>query len=126
MPSTCRAPLNCNPDLLLPHAGPITSRSPTRERSMTSVLLLENIHDTAVARFGESKLEVERRAGALAGGELLSALQAHDLVGIRSATHLGHGESEAARHLLAIGCFCIGTPQVDLNHAAHAGIPVFT
>jgi D-3-phosphoglycerate dehydrogenase len=35
---------------------------------MTSVLLLENIHDTAVARFSEAKLEVERRAGALAGG----------------------------------------------------------
>jgi D-3-phosphoglycerate dehydrogenase len=92
---------------------------------MTSVLLLENIHDTAVARFSEARLEVERRAGALAGGDLLTALQAHNLVGIRSATHLKRDEIEAARHLLAIGCFCIGTSQVDLNAAAQAGIPVF-
>ncbi len=92
---------------------------------MTSVLLLENIHDTAVARFSEARLEVERRAGALAGGDLLTALQSHNLVGIRSATHLNRNEIEAARHLLAIGCFCIGTSQVDLNAAARAGIPVF-
>ncbi|CAN7227635.1 phosphoglycerate dehydrogenase [Caballeronia sp. LjRoot29] len=95
------------------------------KRSMTSVLLLENIHDTAVARFSEAKLEVERRAGALAGTDLTSALQAHNLVGIRSATHLRREEIDAARHLLAIGCFCIGTSQVDLNAAANAGIPVF-
>jgi D-3-phosphoglycerate dehydrogenase len=92
---------------------------------MTSVLLLENIHDTAVARFSEAKLEVERRAGALAGRELTSALQAHNLIGIRSATHLRREEIDAARHLLAIGCFCIGTSQVNLTAAAHAGIPVF-
>src|ERR1700712_186607 len=92
---------------------------------MTSVLLLENIHDTAVARFSEAKLEVERRAGALAGTDLTSALQAHNLVGIRSATHLRREEIDAARHLLAIGCFCIGTSQVDLSAAADAGIPVF-
>lgn len=92
---------------------------------MNSVLLLENIHDTAVARFSEAKLEVERRAGALAGGDLLTALQSHNLVGIRSATHLKRDEIEAARHLLAIGCFCIGTSQVDLDAAAQAGIPVF-
>jgi D-3-phosphoglycerate dehydrogenase / 2-oxoglutarate reductase len=92
---------------------------------MTSVLLLENIHDTAVARFSEARLEVERRAGALAGGDLLTALQSHNLVGIRSATHLNRDEIEAARHLFAIGCFCIGTSQVDLNAAARAGIPVF-
>ncbi|AMM18176.1 D-3-phosphoglycerate dehydrogenase [Burkholderia sp. PAMC 28687] len=109
----------------MPLAGPTTPRSPTQKRSMTSVLLLENIHDTAVARFSESKLEVERRAGALAGAELLSALQAHNLVGIRSATHLRRDEIDAARHLLAIGCFCIGTSQVDLDAAAQAGIPVF-
>jgi D-3-phosphoglycerate dehydrogenase len=56
---------------------------------------------------------------------LLTALQSHNLVGIRSATHLNRDEIEAARHLFAIGCFCIGTSQVDLNAAARAGIPVF-
>ncbi|MEQ5843744.1 phosphoglycerate dehydrogenase [Paraburkholderia acidicola] len=97
----------------------------TYERPMTSVLLLENIHETAVARFSEAKVEVERRAGALTGQALTSALEAHNLVGIRSATHLGRDEIDAAHHLLAIGCFCIGTSQVDLNAAARAGIPVF-
>ncbi|MFT4505688.1 phosphoglycerate dehydrogenase [Caballeronia sp. 15711] len=120
-----RARRNCEyyPDTTCwAHAWPT---SLAHKRSMTSVLLLENIHDTAVARFSEAKLEVERRAGALAGTDLTSALQAHNLVGIRSATHLRREEIDAARHLLAIGCFCIGTSQVDLDAAANAGIPVF-
>lgn len=92
---------------------------------MTSVILLENIHDNAVSRFTESRLEVERRSVALAGKELSAALAPHELVGIRSATHLDRAAIEDARHLLAIGCFCIGTSQVDLVAAATAGIPVF-
>ncbi|MGO4332983.1 phosphoglycerate dehydrogenase [Cupriavidus sp. 2TAF22] len=92
---------------------------------MTSALLLENIHDTAVERFKEALVTVERRSGALAGEELHQAPQAHQILGIRSATHLGAPEIEAARHLLAIGCFCIGTSQVDLDAAARAGMPVF-
>ncbi|EHP44332.1 D-3-phosphoglycerate dehydrogenase [Cupriavidus basilensis OR16] len=92
---------------------------------MTSALLLENIHDTAVERFKEAQVTVERRTGALAGDELHRAPAAHQILGIRSATHLGAAEIEAAKHLVAIGCFCIGTSQVDLDAAARAGMPVF-
>jgi D-3-phosphoglycerate dehydrogenase len=92
---------------------------------LSSVLLLENIHETAIGRFAEAKLEIERRSGAPVGEDLCAALKDHELVGIRSATHLHRHEINAARHLLAIGCFCIGTSQVDLNAAAQAGIPVF-
>ncbi|WP_342320395.1 phosphoglycerate dehydrogenase [Burkholderia pseudomallei] len=99
--------------------------STTTLGNMTSVLLLENIHDSASRHFADTNVDIERRKGALAGAELRRALQQHQLIGIRSATHLLRDEIDAARHLLAIGCFCIGTSQVDLPAAAHHGMPVF-
>jgi len=93
--------------------------------SAPSVLLLENIHDSAIARFSESGVLAERCAGALAGEELRLAAASHSLLGIRSATHLGAQDIKGAGHLLAIGCFCIGVSQVDLTAAARLGIPVF-
>ncbi|CAG2136916.1 D-3-phosphoglycerate dehydrogenase [Cupriavidus yeoncheonensis] len=92
---------------------------------MTTAILLENIHPSAAARLGEASLTVERRSGALAGDELRQALSSHDLVGIRSATHLRADDIRSAPDLLSIGCFCIGTSQVDLDAATAAGIPVF-
>ncbi|WP_206951822.1 phosphoglycerate dehydrogenase [Trinickia acidisoli] len=92
---------------------------------MTSVLLLENIHESASDEFSRAGIAVERAAAALAGPRLSDALAGHALIGIRSATHLGEGDIEQAPHLLAIGCFCIGTSQVDLAAAAARGIPVF-
>ncbi len=92
---------------------------------MTIAILLENIHPSATARLGEAGLTVERRSGALAGNELRQALSSHDLVGIRSATHLRADDIRSAPGVLSIGCFCIGTSQVDLEAATAAGIPVF-
>lgn len=92
---------------------------------MTSVMLLENIHESANSRLAEAGVTVERRPGAVAGAELRGILASHDLIGIRSATHLHADDLRAAPNLLSIGCFCIGTSQVDLTAATAAGIPVF-
>ncbi|QET04510.1 phosphoglycerate dehydrogenase [Cupriavidus pauculus] len=92
---------------------------------MTSALLLENIHASAQQALAQAQLTVATQPKALAGDALHDALQRHELLGIRSATHLTADTFAHARHLLSVGCFCIGTSQVDLPAAAHAGIPVF-
>ncbi len=89
-------------------------------------LLLENIHPAAVARFEGAGIEVEQRRGAMSTEELLGGgLDGVDLLGIRSATHLGEAAFAAAPRLKAVGCFCIGTNQVDLPGATDHQVAVF-
>ncbi|MDR2619639.1 MAG: phosphoglycerate dehydrogenase [Propionibacteriaceae bacterium] len=89
-------------------------------------LLLENIHPDAVTILEAQGFEVETRAGSLSANELVAALQGVSLLGIRSNTKV---TTEIIKQLngslLAIGCFCIGTNQVDTNTAAGRGIAVF-
>lgn len=89
------------------------------------VLLLENIHPVAVENLQAAGHEVELRAGSLSEDELVEALHGVQLLGIRSNTHLTARALEAAPDLLAVGCFCIGTNQVDLEEAARRGVAVF-
>lgn len=89
------------------------------------VLLLENIHPVAVENLQAAGHEVELRAGSLSEDELVEALPGVQLLGIRSNTHLTARALEAATDLLAVGCFCIGTNQVDLDEAARRGVAVF-
>ncbi|QEH97467.1 phosphoglycerate dehydrogenase [Gluconobacter thailandicus] len=90
------------------------------------ILLLEGIHESAVEHFNvQGYTEVTRLKGALEGDALKEALQGVHMVGIRSRTQLTRDVIEAADRLMAIGCFCIGTNQVDLEAARMAGIPVF-
>jgi D-3-phosphoglycerate dehydrogenase len=94
------------------------------------VLLLENIHPVAVETLEARGHEVELRAGSLSEDELVEILAPQDgpgvqLLGIRSNTHLTERVLEAATDLTAVGCFCIGTNQVDLAAAAERGIAVF-
>jgi D-3-phosphoglycerate dehydrogenase / 2-oxoglutarate reductase len=89
-------------------------------------LLLEGIHQTAVdALVADGYTQIDSRKGALAGDELIAALSEANFVGIRSRTQLTDGVLARAPKLTAIGCFCIGTNQVDLEAAARRGIPVF-
>jgi len=90
------------------------------------VLLLENIHPVAVETLRARGHEVELRAGSLSEDELVEVLaNGVQLLGIRSNTHITPRVLEAATDLVAIGCFCIGTNQVDLAAAAERGIAVF-
>ncbi len=91
----------------------------------TKALLTENIHASADAPLGRIEgIQIDRRAGAIKTG-VAEAMADRHLVGIRSRTHLDAGAIGAAKDLLAIGCFCIGTNQVDLEAAAEHGVPVF-
>lgn len=88
-------------------------------------LLLENIHPIAVDQLRERGFEVETRPGALGEADLIEALRGVDLLGIRSGTHVTRAVLDQAPDLDAVGCFCIGTNQVDLDAAAAIGVPVF-
>ncbi|GBQ68844.1 D-3-phosphoglycerate dehydrogenase [Ameyamaea chiangmaiensis NBRC 103196] len=90
------------------------------------ILLLEGIHDSAVAFLRANGYEnVVRLPKALEGDALREALEGTHIVGIRSRTQLTAEMLRAADRLMAVGCFCIGTNQVDLEHARNEGIPVF-
>ncbi|MCP3420476.1 phosphoglycerate dehydrogenase [Nocardioides pinisoli] len=88
-------------------------------------LVLENIHPTAVDVLRSRGYEVELRSGALREDELIEALDDVQLLGIRSNTTVTKRVLESAPGLEAIGCFCIGTNQVDLGAAAERGVGVF-
>jgi D-3-phosphoglycerate dehydrogenase len=93
---------------------------------MSRIVLLEKIHASAVDYLLDHGFaEVVQVPTALAGNDLVDALANADAVGIRSATHITAEVLSMVPQLRAIGCFCIGTNQVDLTAAAAFGIPVF-
>jgi D-3-phosphoglycerate dehydrogenase len=92
---------------------------------MPKALLLENIHPFATKSLKDHGFEVETRSGALGEDELIEALDGVDILGIRSKTKVNERVLQECRKLAAIGCFCIGTNQVDLDYAANRGIAVF-
>jgi D-3-phosphoglycerate dehydrogenase / 2-oxoglutarate reductase len=89
------------------------------------VLLLENIHESANELFGGSGFQVERASGAMSEAELKRRIAEVQVLGIRSKTQVTAAVLAEARHLVALGCFCIGTNQVDLLAANRRGVPVF-
>jgi D-3-phosphoglycerate dehydrogenase len=90
------------------------------------VLLLEGVSQTAVETFRAAGYsQIEYHAKSLPEDELKRAIADAHIVGIRSRTHLTEDVLSHARRLIAVGCFCIGTNQVDLDTAELAGIPVF-
>lgn len=89
------------------------------------MLLLENIHPLAVENLERSGFKVELRSSSMSEDELVEALPGVTLLGIRSNTHITPRVLDHAPDLKAIGCFCIGTNQVDLAAAAERGVAVF-
>ncbi len=95
-------------------------------RERISILLLEGIDPQAVDAFtAHGYRSVETLPGSLGEAELVERIAQVHMVGIRSRTKLTQPVLEAARRLFSIGCFCIGTDQVDLTAARRRGIPVF-
>lgn len=88
-------------------------------------LLLENIDIGAHELFSQNNVEVMTVSHALGTEDLKTRLADIDILGIRSKTKLTDSVIAHASHLRTIGCFCIGTDQVDLQSAQTAGIAVF-
>ena len=102
----------------------MTEHSLSKQR--IHVHLLEGVSDSAADAFADAGYtHVERHATALAGDDLRRVVQDAHFLGIRSRTQLGADVLGDARRLAAIGCFCIGTNQVDLDAARRLGVPVF-
>jgi D-3-phosphoglycerate dehydrogenase len=98
----------------------------TLPKSAIRVLLLEGIHASAVERLRAAGYEtLETAADALDEDALVGRIAEFHMLGIRSGTRVTGRVLEAARRLFCIGCFCIGTNQVDLPRAKQGGIPVF-
>ena len=96
------------------------------EKDKIRVLLLEGIHENAVENLkANGYSNVELLPTALTGDDLTAKIKDAHFVGIRSRTQLTDEVFEAAEKLIGVGCFCIGTNQVDLTSALKRGIPVF-
>lgn len=89
------------------------------------VVLLEGIHARGRAALEREGFTVTAHAKALSGAMLHDALGEAHVVGIRSKTQLTGAVLGESPRLLAVGCFCIGTNQVDLKAACMRGVPVF-
>lgn len=96
------------------------------EKSKIKFLLLEGVHASAVETIKNAGYEnVEYFKKALSGDALIEQIKDAHFVGIRSRTQISREVLAAAEKLTAIGCFCIGTNQVDLVAAQEKGVAVF-
>ncbi|NVK48421.1 MAG: phosphoglycerate dehydrogenase [Cyclobacteriaceae bacterium] len=94
-------------------------------KSRIKVLLLENIHPIAVDLLNEEGYQVEIASTALSEDELCEKIKNVSILGIRSKTNVTKKVLDNANRLLAIGAFCIGTNQIDLETCQEKGIVVF-
>lgn len=101
------------------------TRSQSYPKSRIKVLLLENVHPVAVQAFKDEGFNVEFVKGALDEEELCERIKDVSIIGIRSKTQITAKVLEHANRLMAIGAFCIGTNQIDLEAATQKGVAVF-
>ncbi|MCH8499851.1 MAG: phosphoglycerate dehydrogenase [Marinobacter sp.] len=96
------------------------------EKSKIRILLLEGVHQSAIDTFhAAGYTNIEYLTHSLSEEELIEKAADAHFIGIRSRTHLTEAVFEAAKKLVAVGCFCIGTNQVDLLAATRRGVAVF-
>lgn len=106
-----------------------TAAKPAAEklsREIFRILLVENIHSVAEATFRAGRArQVEAFAGSPSEEQLIKMIRNVHVLGIRSKTQINEKVLKAAPQLLAVGCFCIGTDQVDMEAATRYGVAVF-
>lgn len=96
------------------------------DKDKIKILLLEGVHQSAVDVFERAGYtNIEYHKASLSDEALLESIKDAHFVGLRSRTQLTAEVLKRAEKLIAIGCFCIGTNQVDLATAESLGIPVF-
>ncbi|TVQ71518.1 MAG: phosphoglycerate dehydrogenase [Oceanospirillales bacterium] len=102
------------------------TKTTSLDKSKIKILLLEGVHQSAIDTFNANGYTtIETHSGSLSEDELIERIRDVHFVGIRSRTQLTARVFEAAEKLVAVGCFCIGTNQVDLSAATQCGIAVF-
>lgn len=94
-------------------------------KNKIKILLLERVHPIAIKRLEENGYSVESITRALDEAELMERMADLHLLGIRSKTKITAEHIKAAKKMLAIGVFAVGTNSVALGEAANHGIPVF-
>jgi D-3-phosphoglycerate dehydrogenase len=110
----------------LQHALGADDPRPLRTAHELSVLLLEGVHESAARLFaGAGFAQVTRLPNAFDEKDLMHAVRGVHLLGIRSRTRLTEPVLAAARELVAVGCFSVGTSQVDVAAARRHGVAVF-
>ena len=103
-----------------------TSLKTSYPKDKIKVLFLENISEAAVQYFKiQGYTDVKKVTGALSEEELIKVIKDVHILGIRSKTFISKKVLDSAKKLQAIGCFCIGTNQVDLKACKQKGIAVF-
>lgn len=96
------------------------------DKAKIKLLLLEGVHPSAVATLeAAGYTNVEYLKSALPEDELVEKIKDFHFVGIRSRSQLNRRVFEAGKKLIGVGCFCIGTNQVDLQAATEHGVVVF-
>ena len=96
------------------------------EKSKIKILLLEGVHESAIEAFEQQGYtSIELYPGSLSQEDLIKKISDIHILGIRSRTQVNAEVMAAARKLIAIGCFCIGTNQVSLIEALKKGTAVF-
>jgi len=96
------------------------------EKSKIKILLLEGVHESAIEAFEQQGYtNIELYPGSLSQEDLIKKISDIHILGIRSRTQVNAEVMAAARKLIAIGCFCIGTNQVSLIEALKKGTAVF-
>ncbi|MCW8884410.1 MAG: phosphoglycerate dehydrogenase, partial [Motiliproteus sp.] len=102
------------------------SKITSLEKSKIKFLLLEGVHQSAVdALNAEGYTNIDYLSTALAEDQLIERIKDAHFVGIRSRSQINEKVLNAASKLMAVGCFCIGTNQVNLSAATERGVTVF-